>query len=245
MPTDERLSLVFPMWNEEELASHTVERAQHTGEALVAAATIASFEIVLVDDGSTDATPRLVDEAAAGDPRVTVVHHERNRGLGAAVRSGFDAATGSLVLYTDSDLPVDLDQVSTLIDLLRSDGADLLSAYRLNRGDRRRGAYSAVYNLLVRIVLGLHVRDVNFACKLVTRRVLDAMQLRSEGSFIDAELLARASRLGFVIIQTPLEYFPRTRGTSTLSSARTIRGILAEMARYTPQIRRLRPRAPH
>jgi glycosyltransferase involved in cell wall biosynthesis len=242
-PVGERLSLVVPIWNEEETIQVMVDVARGVLDDLVADGELGGYELVLVDDASTDTTPKLLDELAAGDARVHVVHHERNRGLGGAVRSGLEAATGDLVLYTDADLPFDLRETGRLLRILRTYQADVLSGYRLDRRSEgfRRTLYSAIYNLLIRFSLGLRVRDVNFACKLMRRRVLDMVVLRSEGSFVDAELLCRADRMGFAIVQVGLDYFARSRGVSTLSSWGTIGGILREWRTLSPEIRSLGP----
>ncbi|HXY93751.1 MAG TPA: glycosyltransferase family 2 protein [Acidimicrobiia bacterium] len=240
---DERLSLVVPFWNEEDTIDSMLDIARTVLDGLVAEHAICGYEIVCVDDASTDTTGKLLDARAASDPRLRVVHHERNRGLGGAVRSGLGATTGDVVLYTDADLPFDLQETGRLLRILRTYHADLVSGYRLDRRSEgfRRTLYSAAYNLLIRFSLGLRVRDVNFACKLLRRQVLDAITLESEGSFIDAELMSRADRMGFSIVQIGLDYFARSRGVSTLSSWGTIAGILREWRAFSPDIRKLGP----
>jgi predicted glycoside hydrolase/deacetylase ChbG (UPF0249 family) len=141
------------------------------------------------------------------------------------------AATGDLILYTDADLPCDLNEAIKACRLLRLYHADVVSAWRRDRTAEgpRRAIYSLAYNRLVAGAFGLRLRDVNFAFKLIRREVLDAVVLESEGSFVDAELLVRAQRAGFRVVQFGVDFFPRTRGVSTLSSFATIRTIVREM----------------
>jgi glycosyltransferase involved in cell wall biosynthesis len=239
--SDDRLSFVFPMWNEEAMIRRTVGAAREAGCRMEAAGDVGSFEIVLVNDASTDGTGKIADELADEDPRVVVVHHAVNRKLGGALKSGFAAATGDVVLYTDADLPCELIEVDKALRLLRLYEADLVSAYRFDRTAEgaQRAVYSYVYNHLVRWVLGVRVRDVNFAFKLIRRRVLDHVELVSEGSFIDAELVAKAHRRGFRFVQFGVDYIARTRGTSTLSSPAVILKIVRELAALYPEIRRV------
>jgi glycosyltransferase involved in cell wall biosynthesis len=240
------LSVVFPMWNEEAGMRHAVAAARETCEKLRAGGEIENWEIVIVDDASTDATGEIADEMAAADSRIRVAHHAVNRKLGGSIRTGVDVARHELILYSDADLPFDLGEAAKACRLLRMYRADIVSAYRHDRTGEGvvRALYSHVYNWLIRAAFGLRIRDVNFAFKLCRRRVFEHVRLESEGSFIDAELIARASRMGFRVIQFGVDYFPRTRGISTLSSFGVIRTMLREMASQAASIRAHRPLPP-
>ena len=228
------VSLVVPMFNEEKSVSRLIDVAipaleEHTDD----------WEIVLVDDGSRDATLALAQARAEAEPRLRVIAHASNRGLGGALRTGFGAARRDWILYSDCDLPWDFAETGRIFRAAEITGADVVSAYRLDRTGEGvlRSLYSFVYNGLVHLLLGIVLRDVNFSCKLIRRSLLATLTLRSEGSFIDAELLGRCVARGAVIQQVGLDYFPRTRGLSTLSSPRTVLKILREMALLAPEIR--------
>ena len=230
-PTFEKLSVFYPMWNEEEY----VERALHFGrracEGLIESGDIADYELIVINDASTDRTPEIADKLAENDPRVRVIHHPQNRKLGGAMKTGFAAATGDLVLYTDADLPFDMGELPRAVRLLRDYEVDIISAYRFDRTGEGslRAVYTWVYNGLIKSLFGVKVRDINFAFKLCRTRIFDDIELKSEGSFIDAELVIRATRMGYQIMQMGVDYFPRTRGVSTLSSPGVILTILREM----------------
>jgi len=218
------------MWNEEEYLERAVNAATEISEELMAAGTISDYEVVIVDDASTDTTPQLADQISAANRRVKVVHHPVNRKLGGSMKSGFQASTGDVVLYTDADLPFDMRELHKALRLMHQYEADVVAAYRFDRTGEGyvRVIYSFFYNLLVRVLFGCRFRDVNFAFKLVRRRVLDQVTLRSEGSFIDAELMVSAKKMGMEVVQFGVDYFPRTRGVSTLSSPAVILKILKE-----------------
>jgi glycosyltransferase involved in cell wall biosynthesis len=228
------VSVVFPMYNEEAYVARAVAAAREVLEAH-----LPDWEIVIVDDASTDGTAALADALAAAEPRLRVVHNATNRKLGGALRAGYAAATKDLVFYTDADLPIDLRELPRAVRLLEYQQADVVAAYRFDRTSEGllRAVYTFFYNHLVRTAFGLRVRDVNFAFKLFRRSVLQKFTLTSEGSFIDAEFLLRARKAGCPIIQIGLDYFPRTRGTSTLSSLRVIADILRDVAAHWPELR--------
>jgi glycosyltransferase involved in cell wall biosynthesis len=231
------------MWNEEAYIERTIAAAKEVADELVAAGTIADYELIVVDDASTDNTPKLADELAAADPHVKVVHHPVNRKLGGSMKTGFATATGDLVLYTDADLPFDMAELHKAIRLIRYYDADIVSAYRFDRvGEgQSRAIYTFFYNVLIRRLFGVRMRDINFAFKLCRSEVFRHVTLKSEGSFIDAELIIRARKLGFQVIQFGVDYFPRTRGVSTLSSLSVIRRIVREMFELRRELRDLQP----
>ena len=233
------LSVVIPMWNEIEMLPRTVAAMSAQLDRLVEHGVIGTWELVVVDDASTDGCGELADQMAEKDPRIVVRHHARNRKLGGSIRTGLAAASGELVLYTDADLPFDPAEIRQAIHLLDLYEADVVAAYRLQRKGEGplRFFYSYVYNTLVNTLLGLRIRDVNFAFKLTRRWVLDSVELRSEGSLIDAELLARARNQGAEIIQFGVDYFPRTRGISTLSSPAVILTMLRELTALGSELR--------
>jgi glycosyltransferase involved in cell wall biosynthesis len=233
MPTErfEKLSIFYPMWNEELYIERALDAGHRAAQGLIVRGDIADYELIVVDDASTDATPEIADRLAAADPRVRVVHHPTNRKLGGAIKTGFATATGDLILYTDADLPFDMAELRRAVRLMSDYGVDLVSAYRFDRTGEgyRRLIYTFFYNLLIRSMFGVKARDINFAFKLCRARLFDHVELRSEGSFIDAELVIRSTRLGFEMLQFGVDYFPRTRGESTLSSPGIIMTILREM----------------
>lgn len=237
------LSIFFPMWNEEAYLHRAVRAAKEICERLVDDDEIGDYEIIIVDDASTDATGALADALAVTDPHVRVVHHPHNRKLGGSIKSGFEAAKGDLVLYTDADLPFEMIELVRAVRVLRTYEADIVSAYRFDRTGEgpRRAVYSWGYNWLIHAMFGTRLRDINFAFKLCRRRVLDHVTLSSEGSFIDAELIIRAQRSGFEIVQMGVDYFPRTRGVSTLSSFGVIRTMLREMMSLREDLKSVTP----
>ena len=228
------ISIVFPMYNEEEHIQRAIDAARAALRELTE-----DHEIIVVNDASTDRTGALANELARADARIKVVHNARNRGLGGSLREGYAVASKELVLYTDADLPFDLMELPRAVRLLEWQQADVLSAYRFDRTSEglRRTLYTLAYSGLVRTLFALRLRDVNFAFKLFRRALLERVPLESEGSFIDAEFLLRSRKAGASIIQIGVDYFPRSRGASTLSSPGVIVGILRDMLRLRAQLR--------
>jgi glycosyltransferase involved in cell wall biosynthesis len=219
------------MYNEEKNIEDMVARALETGRKVAR-----DFEVVIVDDASTDGSGAMADRLASVHPEVRVVHHAVNQKLGGALRTGFSAASKEYVLYIDSDLPIDMDDVPPAFELL--EGADMVIGYRISRAEGvKRHVMSWVYNRLIRLMFGLRVRDVNFSFKLFRRKILDDIALTSGGSFIDAELLIETTRRGYRIREYGLNYYPRVNGVSSLSGMDVVMKILREMAAYRKRSR--------
>lgn len=233
------VSLVIPMYNEELNIEPAIRAAT---ESLTRYAD--DYEIIVVDDASTDEGPRIVARLAEADPSLRLLTHERNRKLGATLRTGFDAATKDLVFYMDADIPFDPDVLGRAMRALEITGADMIAAYRHDRTMEglKRGIYTLVYNWLIGVLFGWPHRDINFSFKLMKREVLEAMELKSEGSLIDAELIVKAKNRGFAIQQIGTDYFPRIRGTSHLASFGVVLKILRELVKLYPEMREKVPR---
>ena len=228
------ISVVFPMWNEEDYIHRAVSAARSILDEMEG-----DHEIVIVNDASTDTTGARADALAREDPRIKVVHNARNLKLGGTLRAGFAVASKDLILYTDADLPFDLQELPRAVRLLEYQHADVLSAYRFDRTleGPLRAVYTFFYTVLIRSLFDLPVKDVNFSFKLFRRSLLERFVLKSEGSLIDAEFLIRARKSGAAIIQIGVDYFPRSRGVSTLSSPGVIFKILREMLGLWAELR--------
>jgi glycosyltransferase involved in cell wall biosynthesis len=209
----QRLSYFFPAHNEEPNLRPLVD------EALVALPRLAeTFEIIIVDDGSRDRTAAIADELTAEHPGVVrAVHHATNRGYGAALRSGFAAATHELVAFTDGDRQFRVLDLERLIARLSEpDRPDVVAGFRIRRADPIiRTIYARAYRLANRLFFGLQVRDVDCACKLFRRDALDGIRVESGGAFFSAELLIKLRASGRSLVEVGVPHHARTAGSPT------------------------------
>jgi glycosyltransferase involved in cell wall biosynthesis len=204
------LSYFFPAHNEAANLEALVAEAIETLPSLAE-----TFEIVIVDDGSKDATPALADALADAHPQVRAVHHATNLGYGAALRTGFAAARFDHLAFTDGDRQFKVADLGRLIGRLNA-GADAVVGYRIRRADPLvRTLYARAYRLANRVFFGLTVRDVDCACKLFTRRSLEGVSVESGGAFFSAELLIKLSARGRRVDEVGVPHYPRTAGSAT------------------------------
>jgi glycosyltransferase involved in cell wall biosynthesis len=208
-----RLSYFFPAHNEEANVRELVAEALETLPTLAEA-----FEIIVVNDGSRDATGTIADELAAAHPdAVRAVHHPTNQGYGAALLSGFRAARHELVVFTDGDRQFRVADIGRLTArLAEPDQPDVVVGYRIKRADPLiRTIYAKLYRFANRVWFGLRVRDVDCACKLFRREALEGIAVESGGAFLSAELLIKLRAAGRTIVEVGVPHHPRTAGSPT------------------------------
>ena len=227
------ISVFFPCYNEQENVTRSVEKALDVLEKLNA-----DFEIIIIDDGSSDKTGQIADEIAGRDGRIKVVHHNKhNLGYGAALQSGFKTATKELVFYTDGDCQFDINEMPPLLSLMEQ--YDIVSCYRLNRQDTIiRKINGWCWTKLVCLTFGLKIRDIDCAFKLYKREIFDKIEMSSTGALIDAEILARAARKGYRITQKGVHHYPRTSGRQSGASIRVVLRAFKELFKLQRRIRR-------
>jgi glycosyltransferase involved in cell wall biosynthesis len=229
---DVSISVFFPCYNEQDNIARTAEQALDVLEKLTA-----DFEVIIIDDGSSDATGQIADRIADQNSRVKVVHHPTNLGYGAALQSGFKAATKKLVFYTDGDGQFDIKEMPPLLPLIKQ--YDIVSCYRLNRQDNLiRKINGWAWTKLVCLLFGMKIRDIDCAFKLYKREIFDKIDLVSAGALIDAEILARAVRKGYTVTQRPVHHYPRRAGEQTGANLRVIFRAFKELFKLHSQIRK-------
>ncbi|MEE9295268.1 MAG: glycosyltransferase family 2 protein [Phycisphaerae bacterium] len=225
------LTVFFPCYNEEA----NVERT--TARALQAAARFSDdFEVIIVNDGSSDRTGELADALARQHPQVRAVHNDTNLGYGGALARGFREASKEWVFYTDGDGQFDFEEIGRLLPLL--DRYDIVSAYRVDRKDsavRKLNAWA--WTWLVNLVFGMRLRDIDCAFKIFPRELFDAIEMRSTGALIDAEILAKAKNLGYRIGQVGVHHHPRIAGEQSGANLKVIGRAFVELFRLRRHIK--------
>jgi glycosyltransferase involved in cell wall biosynthesis len=224
-----RLSVVVPCFNEEGNIASVVVQAAGVGRRLAS-----ELEIIVVDDGSTDGTAQVLATLAGSFPELKIVAHRRNRGYGAAVRSGLDRAVMDYVFLTDGDGQFDLDELPAAIRLLSEH--DVVAGYRTHRRDGWwRQLWGRSWTAVVNRVFGLQVRDANCAFKLVPQSLLRSSDLRSEGALISAELLFEAQRSELSVGECAVSHYPRPTGRQSGASLRVIATAFMELVACLPR----------
>jgi len=211
------LSVFFPAYNDSGTIASLVIAALQAARSLTP-----NFEIIIVNDGSADSTAQIADELARTYPEVRVIHHERNRGYGGALRSGFAAATRELVFYTDGDAQYDPREMTVLWPAL-TEGVDLVNGYKISRSDPlHRIIIGRIYHHTVRVLFGLQVRDVDCDFRLMRRSIFERVSLEKNSGVICLEMMKKIQDAGFGIAEVPVHHYHRAYGRSQFFNFRRL-----------------------
>jgi glycosyltransferase involved in cell wall biosynthesis len=211
------LTILMPAYNEEANLSTNVPLLQARLEAWGV-----DYELLIVDDGSRDATPRLADEMAAHNGRVRVIHHAQNRGIGRALYSGFQAARGQQTIFIPADLAMDLDDLGKYLSAAQE--TDVVVGLRSDRRGTSpaRRLVSLANIALVRLLFGMPVRQFQYICMWPTRLLHDIAVEYPDSPFLQAEVLIKARDMGYHLSEVEVTYVPRTRGRPTGGRTRVV-----------------------
>ncbi len=231
------LTVVLPVFNEEKIIEKSLRFLADTLQSVCL-----DYEILVVDDGSTDKTGTILHDLSHTIHGLRVLRHSRNQGLGGALQLGFREARKTLVFYTDSDMPFKYSDISQAVRAMESSGVDIIAGFRKNRAQEGvlRRMCSRAYNFSVACIYGVRAHDINCAFKLIRSDVLKTVVLKARGSFIDAEFIIKANYLGFKIQELGVEYYPREDDVSRLFRFYPIINGFLEMAKLYTDIMRVK-----
>jgi glycosyltransferase involved in cell wall biosynthesis len=216
-PKPAGLSVFFPAYNDSGTIASMVIRAVQAAAELTP-----DFEVIVVNDGSADATPAILDELARTYPHVRVVHHAKNRGYGGALQTGFRSATKELIFYTDGDAQYDPAELSALWTRMTPD-ADLVNGYKISRSDPlHRIIIGRLYHHIVSVMFGLTVRDVDCDFRLMRRTIFERINLEKTSGVICLEMMKKIEDAGFRIVEVPVHHYHRAFGKSQFFNVRRI-----------------------
>lgn len=180
------------------------------------------FEVIVVNDGSADYTPDVLEELATRYPELRIIHHEQNRGYGGALRTGFSSAVKDLIFYTDGDAQYDPRDMVRLYEVW-SDEVDFVNGYKISRSDPlHRVIIGRVYHWIVKLAFGLCLRDVDCDFRLMRRSIFDSVHLKSDSGVICVELMKKVQDAGFRIVEVPVNHYHRAYGKSQFFNYRRI-----------------------
>jgi glycosyltransferase involved in cell wall biosynthesis len=185
------------------------------------------YEVIVVDDGSTDDTSMTAHTAGSNMPLI-IVRHDVNQGYGSALRSGFAHASKDWIFLTDGDGQFNINEIDRLA--AKAPEGDIIIGFREHRRDHRGRLVNAwIFNKVVRLFFGLRVKDIDCAFKLMRRTALEQLRLEARGALISTELLVRAQRAKFRIVEVAVSHFPRKYGAPTGAKISVILRAIREL----------------
>jgi glycosyltransferase involved in cell wall biosynthesis len=228
---DHDISVILPAYNEEDNIIKTLDLTSTFLKNLES-----DYEIIVVNDGSTDNTADLVCDMISIDPSIQLVQHPVNLGYGAALKSGLKKASRSLVFFTDSDQQFDISEISRLFEWINS--YPIVIGYREARQDHFiRRAMGWGWGMLIRVLFKLNVKDIDCAFKLFQQRVFNEISIDSIGAFVNSEILIRAKKKGFAIKEVSVAHYPRESGVPSGAKPRIIFRAFKELVKLYRELK--------
>ncbi|MBS3152099.1 glycosyltransferase family 2 protein [Candidatus Woesearchaeota archaeon] len=208
MKINQSISTFFPSYNDE----GTIELMYNRLTEVLTKITN-NYEIIIVDDCSPDRGGQIADSIAKKDKHVKVIHHEKNKGYGGALRSGFNNSTKDLVFYTDGDAQYDVKELVKLVPYINK--YDVVNGYKMKRNDPfYRKLLGSIYQHSVKFLFNLKVKDVDCDFRLMHRKVFDKVKLTESTGLICTEMMRKIQTAGFTIKNVPVHHYPRVYGKS-------------------------------
>ncbi len=226
------LSAVLPAHNEAENIQNTVQSCVAYLEN-----NVSSYEVIVVNDGSSDNTKEIIQELSSADSNVVLVNHEVNKGYGSALRSGFDAANCDFIFFMDSDGQFNIVDLDRLLPLVSPD--KIVIGYREDRADSFIRSLNAwMYAQYINLMFGLNVVDMDCAFKVFpTKAYRDIVPIKSGGALFTAEFLIKLKRNGYIFEEVPVRHFPRQFGTQSGANIKVILRMFKESWKLRDELR--------
>lgn len=220
------ISVFFPAYNDAGTIPSMVLTALLTLKRLTD-----DYEVIVINDGSQDHTPDLLEELAQLYPQVRVIHHFKNTGYGGALRTGIAQSRKELVFYTDGDAQYDVRELEKLLPLM-TDDVDMVNGYKISRSDPfYRSLLGTMYRLTTKLFFGIRLRDIDCDFRLMRRSIFDRISLKSNSGTICVEMVKKIEASGFRILEVPVHHFHRSYGKSQYFTLRRLLKTLTDLTK--------------
>lgn len=224
------LTVFFPVHNDERTIRQVAEKAIRVCKELAS-----SYEVIIIDDGSPDDSGKIADQLAKKYPHLRVIHHEKNLGYGAAVKTGFKNSKYEWICFTDGDDEYDIEDLRKMVKL--KDFYDLIITFRYKKlYSNRRIFISNIYNKILRWMFRTQYRDISTGLRLIRKSLLNEIHITSDSPFIGAEVTIKTMLKGYRIGELGIQTFPRQFGTGSTTSFKNIISTILDMRRIHKEI---------
>jgi len=221
---DISISVFFPCYNDAGTIVSMVELATLTLKKIAS-----DFEVIVIDDGSSDNSREILKELSLKNPYLKLVFHKKNKGYGGALRSGFKKASKDLIFYTDGDSQYDVAELPKLLEKL-TNNVDVVQGYKIKRCDPwYRIIIGDLYNFGVKLAFAIKISDVDCDFRLIRKTVFDKVKLQHNSGVITVEMVKKFQDAGFCFAQVPVSHYFRSYGRSQFFNFKRIAHVAIEL----------------